>query len=242
MFYIIIALIMLNINNFSFQQSNCFIEDKSDIVLESISKMSENEEIVENYDTEIKLSETDEEIVNVNLEKSEVEEEYTELNAEENNVEDVNIQINNFVPVNEISVQVEQVEEEKIEIQPNDEIIEYVEETPQEIINEVIEQKEETKDIPVQEEIQEHQVIVEQNNPLSDCEIGNHYAEVGNSGKWFNSKEEAISEYTELQKSYGDKLRNKEITKDEYYIKCPYGYEIWSCMFCNKWTINYYYH
>ena len=28
---------------------------------------------------------------------------------------------------------------------------------------------------------------------------------------------------------------------DEYYKNCPTGYEIWSCMYCSKWTINLYY-
>ncbi len=68
----------------------------------------------------------------------------------------------------------------------------------------------------------------------------NHGIAVGNSGKWFNTKEEAILYYKNLIKDYGEKFENGSMNQVEYNAVCPYGYEVWSCMFCGKWTINFY--
>ena len=96
---------------------------------------------------------------------------------------------------------------------------------------EVIETKSEEKYTEVEVEIAEKK----------ECKNNNHGMSVGNSGKWFNTKEEAIATYKQESKMWGDKWKNNEISDDEYYRNCPYGYEIWSCMYCGKWTINYYY-
>src|SRR5699024_6731395 len=75
-----------------------------------------------------------------------------------------------------------------------------------------------------------------------ECNSNNHGIGVGNSGKWFNTKDEAIATYKKEVKIWEDKwTTNNEISYDEYCTNCPYGYEIWSCPLCNKWTINYYY-
>ena len=75
-----------------------------------------------------------------------------------------------------------------------------------------------------------------------ECNSNNHGIGVGNSGKWFNTKDEAIATYKKEVKIWDDKwTTNNEISYDEYCKNCPYGYEIWSCPLCNKWTINYYY-
>lgn len=73
----------------------------------------------------------------------------------------------------------------------------------------------------------------------------NHGMDVGNCGKWFNSKNEAISFYEEKIK-YWDAWWKKADPNDTeadatYYKNCPTGYEIWSCIYCGKWTINLYY-
>lgn len=72
------------------------------------------------------------------------------------------------------------------------------------------------------------------------CANGKHYMEVGNVGKWFDTQEEAIAIYNNEIKDWANKLNSNEITSEEYYKKCPLGYEVWSCL-CGKWTINYYY-
>lgn len=69
----------------------------------------------------------------------------------------------------------------------------------------------------------------------------NHGMDVGNSGKWFNTKDEAIAYYEEKINYWGKLWENYEIEDSEYYKNCPKGYEIWSCMYCSKWTINFYY-
>ena len=68
-----------------------------------------------------------------------------------------------------------------------------------------------------------------------------HYPEVGNSGKWYNSKQDAINEYKTMIKEYGDKWKNDEMSDDEFKAKSPCGYDTWDCMYCGKYTINYHY-
>lgn len=74
-----------------------------------------------------------------------------------------------------------------------------------------------------------------------ECNGNNHGIGVGNSGKWFNTKDEAIATYKKEVKIWDDRWTNDEISYEKYCKNCPYGYEIWSCQFCGKWTINYYY-
>lgn len=72
------------------------------------------------------------------------------------------------------------------------------------------------------------------------CTDSKHGVGVGNSNKWFNSYNEAVSYYDNLIDSYSDQVHSGEITSEEYYQLCPYGYETWSCPYCEKWTLNYY--
>lgn len=58
---------------------------------------------------------------------------------------------------------------------------------------------------------------------------------------WYNSKAEAVAVYNAEIKKWGDKWTNYEIDNDTYYKNCPSGYEVFSCLYCNKWTINLYY-
>ena len=50
-----------------------------------------------------------------------------------------------------------------------------------------------------------------------------------------------INIYKSIIKKWGDKWENFEIDDDTYNKNCPYGYEDWSCPYCGKWTINFYY-
>ena len=76
---------------------------------------------------------------------------------------------------------------------------------------------------------------------IPKCSESNHYIGVGNSNKWFNSKQEAINHYQSIIKTWGDKWEKFEIDDETYQKNCPYGYETWSCPLCEKWTINFYY-
>lgn len=73
----------------------------------------------------------------------------------------------------------------------------------------------------------------------------NHSMSVGNTEKWFSSKDEAIAYYKSQIKYWGDWWENTSVDDTEaddiYNKNCPSGYEDWSCMYCSKWTINFYY-
>lgn len=69
----------------------------------------------------------------------------------------------------------------------------------------------------------------------------NHGMDVGNSGQWFLTKNEAIAYYENKINYWGNLWETDQIDDATYYKNCPKGYEIWSCMYCSKWTINFYY-
>lgn len=109
---------------------------------------------------------------------------------------------------------------------------------------------EETKEekIKVSQPKEEPKVVETKTEPIKEpepvtpkCDGSNHGVGVGNSNKWFNSKQEAINYYDGIQKTWGDKWENFEIDSATYDKNCPYGYEVWTCPFCGKWTINFYY-
>lgn len=108
-------------------------------------------------------------------------------------------------------------------------------------------QKEETKVQNIQPK-EEPKVVETKIEPIKEsepvtpkCDGSNHGVGVGNSNKWFNSKQEAINYYDGIQKTWGDKWERFEIDSATYDKNCPYGYEVWTCPFCGKWTINFYY-
>lgn len=76
---------------------------------------------------------------------------------------------------------------------------------------------------------------------IPKCEGNKHGIETGNSGRWFNTESEAIAIYDAEIKKWGDKWTSGEIDKSTYLKNCPSGYEDWSCPYCHKWTINFYY-
>lgn len=76
----------------------------------------------------------------------------------------------------------------------------------------------------------------------SGCANGNHSMPTGNCGKWFNSRNEAISYNDAVCNKWNNKIDNNEISYSEYVKNCPSGYECWSCSRCGKWAINFKYH
>lgn len=115
-----------------------------------------------------------------------------------------------------------------------------IDETQEEIIyeekKEIQQPKEEPKVVETKSE------PIKKSEPVTPkCDGSNHGVGVGNSNKWFNSKQEAINYYDGIQKTWGDKWENFEIDSATYDKNCPYGYEVWTCPFCGKWTINFYY-
>jgi hypothetical protein len=70
----------------------------------------------------------------------------------------------------------------------------------------------------------------------------NHGIGVGNVGKWYNTKADAITEYNSKVEYWSNKWKNNEIDMNTYDKNCPSGYQVFSCMFCGKWSIDYYYY
>lgn len=77
--------------------------------------------------------------------------------------------------------------------------------------------------------------------PKVECVGNKHMIDSGNTGKWFNTKEEADSFYNAEIEKWGKQWENGEIEKDEYLKNCPSGYEVWTCPQCQKWTLNFHY-
>ena len=69
----------------------------------------------------------------------------------------------------------------------------------------------------------------------------NHSIKCGNIGRWFNSRSDIETYWKNQCNALAEKWDKGEISDSEYYSKSPYGYECWSCSYCNKWTGNYKY-
>ena len=69
----------------------------------------------------------------------------------------------------------------------------------------------------------------------------NHSQACGNMGRWFNSKSDVKAYVDKEMKYWADLEECGKITREEYYKKCPSGYECWSCGYCGKWTGNFKY-
>ena len=76
---------------------------------------------------------------------------------------------------------------------------------------------------------------------IPKCTETNHLMETGNTGKWFDTKQQAVAFYEKEIKEWEEKWLKDEIDDDTYYKNCPNGYEYWSCPLCQKWTLNLYY-
>lgn len=181
-------------------------------------ELSDENEIMEDEQIEITEQNEDEEIViedeNSTEEKIEIEKPMESIIVEkkENKETVSNVKKNSSVSSNPVTAK-----EEK----------ETVISTP---IEKKVESKTETK---IEETKVETIVRCTNNN--------NHGMNIGNSNKWFASKNEAIQYYNSQLKYWGDLWDSFQIESDAYYKNCPSGYEVWSCMYCSKWTINFYY-
>ena len=77
--------------------------------------------------------------------------------------------------------------------------------------------------------------------PSTCTNNGNQNQACGNMGKWFNSKSEVKACAEKEMRYWADLEESGQITREEYYQKCPSGYECWSCAYCGKWTGNFKY-
>ena len=183
-----------------------------------------NEYVEKDVEIEDKLPE------NIIIAPEEIEE-----NTEENETQEI---IENSVIEEQISVEKNETiiatpKEEKVIEQPK---IQEVQKEQVEEPKQVSQPKEEPKVVETKSE------PIKETEPVTPkCDGSNHGVGVGNSNKWFNSKQEAVNYYDGILKTWGDKWEKFEIDSETYDKNCPYGYEVWTCPFCGKWTINFYY-
>ncbi|MBO5349905.1 MAG: hypothetical protein J6A89_08860 [Clostridia bacterium] len=170
-------------------------------------------------------------------------------NSQENKLIDNDIAIEEKEMIDE-EITIIQTEEKVIEEQPKIEQVKKDNVIKQEkqpvsrpVQQEMIKQPETIQETKVQEEKIEtpKTVITEKEPETPTCTETKHCVGVGNSNKWFNSYDEASNFYNNLINDFSNKAKNGEITYEEYCKKCPYGYETWSCQYCGKWTLNYYF-
>ena len=200
------------------------------ITMKSLNKNNESSEIL-SKDNQTNLDNVQENVI-----------EFSEID-ENNNVQDNEFReetksqiVNNYEEIKIKEVQQEEKQEEKI-VSPTPEIKKATPTTKSK------ESKEEQKEVVKTEIPKIVEPKQEENKKIETykCSGSNHGVGVGNSQKWFNSESEAISYYKSIIKNWGDKWENFEIDDETYNKNCPYGYEDWSCPYCSKWTINFYY-
>lgn len=205
----------------------------------NIAQINQNETIAE----EVNINDTETEMEDISVSNN-IEEKQIE-NVENKSEEKENSQIsnsdNNKTTKNETKDNKVEKKTETIKTANKQEQQKEQETTKQEVAenNKETTKKEETKS---EESYTEETINVAEKK---ECIGNNHGMGVGNSGKWFETKEEAISYYTNLIDYWDEwwqKADQNDMEADEtYYKNCPDGYEIWSCPYCNKWTINLYY-
>ena len=161
---------------------------------------------------------------------------------EEQNLDESNIEVEE--QETETSIQPQTTQQVKSSSKTTNKVETKKAETKSEVVKETSTTKEETPtkvDIPSTTAVEPKRETKVVETPTRCTKNNNHGMNVGNSGKWFNSKQEAVNYYDSLIKTWGDKWENFEIDSETYDKNCPYGYEVWSCPFCGKWTINFYY-
>ena len=220
-------IIVLIITLVTFMGGNIYTNNEQRLS-ENITKISDDNTIISEENTII--SENFDDNFQIISENSEIEKELDISNDKES--EEMTSKENNVTVTLPITLDNATEEKRKEKITKEEK---RVEETKEEKI-EVSQPKEETKVVETKTE-----PIKELEPVTPKCDGSNHGVGVGNSNKWFNSKQEAVAYYDSLIKTWGDKWERFEIDSETYDKNCPYGYEVWSCPFCGKWTINFYY-
>lgn len=162
---------------------------------------------------------------------------------EEQNLDENNIELEEQIVETETSIQPQTTQQIKSSSKTTNKVETKKAETKSEVVKETAVTKEETPtkvDIPstVSEPKQETKVV---ETPTRCTTNNNHSMDVGNSGKWFSTKSEAIAYYNSQVSYYSNLWETEQIDDATYYSKCPSGYEVWDCIYCSKWTINFYY-
>lgn len=194
----------------------------------------------------IKVSEDsilENDLSNVEIDKDEESKENL-IVEEEQSIDESDKELEEQIVEKEIAIQPQNTQQVKSSSKTTSKVETQKDETKSEVVKETSTTKEETPtkvDIPSTTAVEPKQETKVVEIPTRCTNNNNHGMNIGNSGKWFNSKQEAVNYYDSLIKTWGDKWENFEIDSDTYDKNCPYGYEVWTCLFCGKWTINFYY-
>ena len=104
-----------------------------------------------------------------------------------------------------------------------------------------------TQTTPVTQETKQTETpVTQQTTPKQEepkqiqCSGNNHLIGTGNTGRWFNTRQEAINYYNSTYANWSKKWENFEIDDDTFNKNCPNRYEIYQCI-CGKWTIDFFY-
>ena len=222
----LVIIIILLISNFSFYG---VVNDEGEKVT-SIQEIMQSENVIveENAANEVE-EKTEEKTTNETSSQEKIKEQPTEvvekqeIKNEEIKETPVKKEITTTKKNENTSVNIEK----KVEEQKSKQEEKQIEKSKDEITK-----VETTQDISTQEE---------KTTVIPKCTETNHMMETGNSGKWFDTKQQAVAFYEKEIKEWEDKWLKDEIDDNTYYKNCPDGYEYWSCPLCNKWTINLYY-
>lgn len=161
---------------------------------------------------------------------------------EEQNLDESNIEVEE--QQTETSIQQQTTQQVKSSSKTTNKVEIKKAETKSEVVKETSTTKDETLtkvDIPSTIAVEPKQETKVVKAPTRCTNNNNHGMDVGNSEKWFSSKNDAIAYYNSQVSYWGNLWETEKIDDATYYSKCPSGYEVWSCMYCSKWTINFYY-
>ena len=193
---------------------------------------NDNTEMLAKADEKVATNELSD-IDNTEIEIDNTEIETTEESKTGNDVGIANVSTNNIAP---------QIEQKPIT--PSQNKVEVKKET---VNTPVVTKKEDTKQDSEQKKqvqtqtkpvVQETKEDKQTTNDALKCTKDKHFADVGNTGEWFDTQEKAIAYYMAEITKLDNELNSKEITYKEYLSRCPYRYEVWSCL-CGKWTISF---
>lgn len=124
---------------------------------------------------------------------------------------------------------VEEKQEEKVNVQQTE--IKVPEKKVEEKLQPEIKQEEKKQEQQVEKTLEQtEEKVVEEKKKCTHTDID-----------YYNTKAEAIAIYDKLINEWSDKWISNQIDDETYYTNCPDGYEIISCPYCKKWTINLYY-
>jgi len=109
-------------------------------------------------------------------------------------------------------------ESQKVEVTKSEEKQEKVEDTTTKNTTEKVSVAKKVQEKKQEEKVEEKKQAV----VVDNCLTGNHGMDIGNSGEWFNTRDEAIATYKAKITEWSDKWISNTCTKEEYDTNCPY--------------------